>query len=167
MKKATMVALGLLLAGGLTGCAGNGDRDPSVAVADGGTGALASASVDPVQYSKCMRENGMDWFPTVVSADTKVDIPDGVDKEKLDAALSKCREYGTGAGSGQAPPVNAANQEKQLQYSKCMRENGLPDFPDPPADGSGISLGKAGVDKDSATFKAAQAKCQDLLPGSD
>jgi hypothetical protein len=43
-----------------------------------------------------------------------------------------------------------------------MRSNGVPNFPDPDASG-GFQLG-GGIDPASPAFKAAQAKCQKLLP---
>ena len=44
-----------------------------------------------------------------------------------------------------------------------MRSSGVPNFPDPSADG-GFRL-SAGTDPSSPAFQAAQAKCQKLLPG--
>ena len=43
-----------------------------------------------------------------------------------------------------------------------MRSNGVPNFPDPNASG-GFRLGP-GIDPSSPVFKAAQARCQKLLP---
>ncbi|MGH2972824.1 MAG: hypothetical protein ACRDNM_03930 [Gaiellaceae bacterium] len=52
-----------------------------------------------------------------------------------------------------------------LAYSKCMRANGVPAFPDPsPGGGFEFQTG-AGIDPSSPAFKAAQAKCMKLLPG--
>ncbi len=50
-----------------------------------------------------------------------------------------------------------------LKYSECMRAHGVPNFPDPSANGS-FQLA-AGIDPASPAFKAAQAKCQKLVPG--
>jgi hypothetical protein len=47
-----------------------------------------------------------------------------------------------------------------------MRENGVPDFPDPQADGGiRIQAGPGtGIDPDSQAFKDAQAKCEQYMP---
>jgi hypothetical protein len=48
-------------------------------------------------------------------------------------------------------------------FSRCMRSHGVPSFPDPDSDG-GIEMGpNSGIDPDSAKFKAAERKCQELL----
>ena len=53
-----------------------------------------------------------------------------------------------------------------LAFSKCMREHGVSNFPDPTASGRGItlSIGGAGVNPGSPAFHAAQQSCHDLLP---
>jgi hypothetical protein len=52
------------------------------------------------------------------------------------------------------------------QIAKCKRENGIPNVPDPQPDG-GISIDKRlGIDPESATFKAAEKKCEQYLPKS-
>jgi hypothetical protein len=59
---------------------------------------------------------------------------------------------------GSAPSYGNA-----LAYAECMRSHGVPEFPDPNANGT-IQLG-SGVDPSSPTFASAQAHCQKLLPG--
>jgi hypothetical protein len=55
-----------------------------------------------------------------------------------------------------AGPASAAG----LEYAKCMRSHGVPDFPDPNASG-GFELGP-GINPQSPTFQSAQAMCQRL-----
>jgi hypothetical protein len=47
-------------------------------------------------------------------------------------------------------------------YSKCMRQNGVPDFPDPAADGT-LAL-SGGIDPNSKAFKNADTKCAQYKP---
>lgn len=65
------------------------------------------------------------------------------------------------AGKGSKP---SAEQIKAaaLNYSKCMRTHGIPQFPDPNADG-GISI-DGNVQQNSPQFKAADGACKHLLP---
>jgi hypothetical protein len=53
-----------------------------------------------------------------------------------------------------------------LAFAQCMRENGLPDFPDPKP-GQGISM-KPGssLDPTSAQFKAAESRCKQYAPAN-
>lgn len=49
-----------------------------------------------------------------------------------------------------------------IAYAKCIRSHGVPSFPDPnPGAGMHVSAGT----ESSPAFKAAQAKCQKLMPG--
>jgi hypothetical protein len=53
-----------------------------------------------------------------------------------------------------------------LAYSQCMRSHGVPNFPDPDANG-GLRLQAGpgtGIDPNSPTFKAAQQACESLQP---
>jgi hypothetical protein len=50
-----------------------------------------------------------------------------------------------------------------LAFSRCMRANGVPNFPDP-SPGGAFQVG-TGVDPSSPGFRAAQSKCRKLLPG--
>lgn len=60
--------------------------------------------------------------------------------------------------SAAAPP---ADMEKQVEYARCIRANGYPEFPDPGPDGRmQIRLDP----KNGAKFEAAQRACRDKLP---
>jgi hypothetical protein len=56
-------------------------------------------------------------------------------------------------------------QDAQLAYSQCMRENGVTKFPDPTSDGGLMIKADSGIDPESSTFKAADEKCQSHLKG--
>lgn len=164
MRKATILAAALLLAGAMAGCTKSTQGDPAVATAQSrGANPIASVSSgsDPVQFARCMREHGMTWFADP-GENVNASPPANVDENKLDAARQACREYAGGGPAG--PSLDPAVREKLLQHSKCMRENGFPDFPDLPSDGSGTSLGELGIDPKSPAYQAAQKKCQRLMP---
>jgi hypothetical protein len=61
--------------------------------------------------------------------------------------------------SAAAPSSSAALYKDELKYTECMRAHGVPNFPDPSADG-GFRIG-AGFDPSST----ASAACQKLVPG--
>jgi mannose-6-phosphate isomerase-like protein (cupin superfamily) len=67
-----------------------------------------------------------------------------------------------GSGSQNNPDLDAL-----VDFSACMRQHGLPNFPDPKAGGGGYSLSfgsENGIDPHSAQFKNAQQTCKKLLP---
>jgi hypothetical protein len=72
---------------------------------------------------------------------------------------------------GSASPAPSEDPYQQmLAYSQCMRQHGVPKFPDPVSNGNGgggfqIQAGPGtGIDPNSATFQTAQEACQSLMP---
>jgi hypothetical protein len=71
---------------------------------------------------------------------------------------------GVSTGAGPAAPDSGSPQVAALAFAGCMRTNGVPDFPDPSANGGFLFRKGDGVDPSSPVFKAAQAKCKKFLP---
>jgi hypothetical protein len=75
------------------------------------------------------------------------------------------------ASAGGHPTASASasgglsDQDKALKYAQCMRENGVPNFPDPKAnDGGGINV-TLPDGTDPAKADAAMKVCKQYLPG--
>lgn len=70
----------------------------------------------------------------------------------------------TSSRAASAPPTSqAALVADALIYAKCMRRNGVPNFPDPDS-GGGFTL-PASINPSSAAFTAARATCGKVEPG--
>jgi len=71
------------------------------------------------------------------------------------------------AGSASTTAQAAGSAEGDpLAFAKCMRENGLPDFPDPkPGQGIEMKPGSS-LDPTSAQFKAAESRCKQYAPSN-
>jgi hypothetical protein len=72
-------------------------------------------------------------------------------------------------GAAAAKPSPTPDPYKQaLKFSQCMREHGVPDFPDPQssADGNAIQVNGNGatLDPSSSQFQAAQQACNKYSP---
>jgi hypothetical protein len=66
--------------------------------------------------------------------------------------------------SHKAPAASgAAPFQQALDYAKCMRANGVPDFPDPQAQGNGVQQ-DVGKNLDPAAVTKAQEACRDKMP---
>jgi hypothetical protein len=185
MRIRTGLVLGLLLALSVAGCGDKGGGAKKVATAGNGAKASSSAKAsngpfDPTKYAQCMRENGVPDFPDPeVDADGRIrmSMPQGVDgqqldKTVLDAATAKCKQYMP--NGGEPPQLDAKQLEQQRKYAQCMRENGLPNFPDPEANG-GIRIqgnsgdnnaDNSGMNPDDPTFKAAEKACEKYQGGA-
>ncbi|MFE6838752.1 hypothetical protein ACFVFI_28420 [Streptomyces sp. NPDC057705] len=143
-----------------TACGGSGGDDGGSA-APSASKSAAGDKKSTLAYAKCMRENGVADFPDP-NAQGLLDIDGSVDMKstQAQAADKKCKEL--------LPAVNASPpagvQEASLAYSKCMRANGVPKFPDPNAEG-GLDIDGAtlGVDPQGPVFKAADKTCQPIL----
>jgi predicted small secreted protein len=164
----------------MAGCAGDSGGGEDVATA-GGT-ASASAEADDEQsgdtaeqmrrFASCMRENGIDMPDPETDGEGRVlmrgpgDGEGGAspDREKFQAAQQKCKQYLP--NGGEPPKMNPEDVEKARQFAKCMRENGVPNFPDPQPDGGmRIEAGPdSGIDPQSQEFKDAHAKCEQYMP---
>jgi len=63
-----------------------------------------------------------------------------------------------------AAPAQGQLQDEALKYSRCMRANGVPAFPDPSPGGGFEFSPSSGVDPSSPAFRAAQARCRAFMP---
>ena len=87
-------------------------------------------------------------------------LPEGVSRTKFQEALKKCG----GGNFGGRRNFNSATAKAALtKYSQCMRENGV-NLPPPNTTGKGPVFDTSGLDRTSATFTAAEKKCEGDLP---
>lgn len=169
MRRQTLAALALVpgLVLGLQACGGDGGGAGGSATAKG-----ASDDAKLREFAQCMRKNGVDMPDP---KDGKVEIrasaePGGPgagpkDDSEMEAAQKKCAHLMPNGGKPRKPkPEEIA---KMRAFSKCMRDHGVGEFPDPKPDGT--MLLKAGpgtgIDPESTEFKAAQKACDKLQPG--
>jgi hypothetical protein len=117
-----------------------------------------------------MRDNGLPSFPDpVAQADGsfRLQRPPGVSPSALDDALESCKSEAKALGidSGSAAPDTGA-QDQLLELSRCMRANGIPEFPDPKP-GSDVLSGLHGLfedfDLDSPRVAKALQSCQSIV----
>ena len=101
--------------------------------------------------------------PRVVHVEGPGDGPDvQVDPavaEEFRAALQACEEF--------APKPDTtvpADPAELVPFAQCMRENGLPGFPDPTERGIELSQGDEQVRPGDPAFDAAEKACRALLP---
>jgi hypothetical protein len=139
------------------------------ACAQGGGAGIAtnSAPVDPqgagVLYAQCMRDNGVTDFPDPNADGSFALGHDEFDRDDptFQAAMEECRDLAPG-GEHQNTG-DPATVEQMREFSQCMRDNGLPDFPDPDADGRLRGIGHE--DDGDPQYQAAMETCREKLPG--
>jgi hypothetical protein len=155
----TVLALILLLA--VSGCGKSAD-EPQVASA--GSSVPAAATVDdPEQaYGDCLREAGVTMLPDV-DGHPQMD-KEATPESTVEAAMEECRLLAPSATAGEA--ISAADLEQRRLFSSCVRDNGVPDYPDPdPQTGEpALSEELAMRLKGDPAFNRAQEACRDTLP---
>ena len=119
-----------------------GSKAPA-ATGSGNAGANSSAANldldEGVKFSQCMRSNGVSDFPDPnASGQLTIDAianGSGVDTNTpaFQQALSACKDLEPPGFTG--TERTAQQQEAGLNFAQCIRDDGVPDFPDPTPDG--------------------------------
>jgi hypothetical protein len=165
MRRALLLVLLLSLAGCAADPGGDGVATAGGKPTGGASNAPAAADGDGLKFAQCMRENGMTWFsdPEPGQRGVRISVPQGQDKAKVDAAVETCKEFLP--NGGEPPKMDPAALEQARQMSKCMRENGVPNFPDPGPDGEiKIDGNKLGTGPGEPDFEAAEKACARFQP---
>jgi hypothetical protein len=147
----------------------------ALAACGGGGGASAPATTGSsnfdkaLAFTKCMRSHGVPDYPdpnsngVFVQSNGSSSLSES--QSVVNAAFQACHHL-MPSGGGPAGLTQGQKQQMEqqsLKFVKCMRAHGLPDMPDPAADGQ-ISL-PTGMKGNSPQVKAAQRACQSLQPG--
>ena len=78
-----------------------------------------------------------------------------------------CSNAAAQTGTGRSGGSTTTNRDEAVKFAKCMRANGVREFPDPNASGEltidGIANGSS-LDPSTAAFKQAISACRDLEP---
>lgn len=169
MNRTTLTVLGGALLLALAGCAPG--QDEGIASAGGTSSAEREAAQvsdeeQAREFAECMREHGIDLPDPRPDGNGGFDWGVGAAGIELDdpafrEALAACRDELPGGGREflDDPQVQAQLRE----FAQCMRDNGMPDFPDPDPEG-GFGGAFAEMDRDSPGFQQAMAACRDKLP---
>jgi hypothetical protein len=179
--------LGLALT--LAGCGGSSSSTPGVAhvgtTSDsnpaGGSGggtprsgetlsgeSVASAQRKMVKFAQCMRTHGEPQFPEPSEGAIRIQNHNGSgpnpESSQWKAAEKACSKYAP-ANVAPSPAQQKARQEQALKFSDCMRQHGVPNFPDPKfSSGGGVSMNLKGIDPSAPQFQAAAKACQSNSP---
>jgi hypothetical protein len=114
-----------------------------------------------------MRSHGVPDYPDPNSKGEFITTPGSPSPKEphsvVRAALQACRHLWPAGGPGSLTAAQKQQrQQRALKFVQCLRAHGLPDIPDPGANGS-IRLSTGMVN--SPRLKAAQRSCRSLRPG--
>lgn len=124
-----------------------------------------------LEFARCMRENGVPSFPDPTARPDGTfgfERPQGVPTSVLEDALESCQAEARaiGLGAGPSGQDDTAVRDGLLQFSRCMRDNGVSEFPDPKP-GSDLISGLhglfEGIDQEAPRVQQAIQACQFIL----
>ena len=147
--------------------------DPTSTTSTKTPDALAGDESRIMEFSQCMRDNGVAEFPdAVVSEDGAIDFGgfeqfDEFDQDDMEAAFDVCvdRLEGLSFGPGGANFDFTEIQDTLLEFAQCMRDNGF-DLPDPDFSNFDLAggVGPFGeIDPTEPDFEEALEACQDIF----
>jgi hypothetical protein len=135
--------------------------------APAGTGSSTAAThAKAMKFARCMRANGVSEFPDPdASGALTIDaIANGSSLDTNSAAfkqaLGACKDLEPAGFMGQKR--SAQQQQAALKFAQCIRDNGVPDFPDPTPDGPLIDTNRipsAASSGGMSILHAAMQKC--------
>jgi hypothetical protein len=151
------VAAAALIVVLVTACSSSSGDEAAPAADQASTAGLEQAR----KFAQCIRENGVPDFPDPDPNGRFSEGDHDQDDPALRAAQEKCRALAPGGEhENLGDPAFVAQMR---EFSQCMRDNGLPDFPDPDSDGR--LRGRTHELQGDPQFQAARETCSGKLPG--
>lgn len=116
-----------------------GSSAPAQTGSSGGSDNTAANSQKAVKFAQCMRSNGVSKFPDP-GPSGRFTIDAVANGSSLDPsapafkqAISACKDLEPAGFTGSKRSTR--QQEAAIKFAQCIRANGVPDFPDPTANG--------------------------------
>jgi hypothetical protein len=143
MRILYLATAAVLVTGGATACGSGGSGS---AVSSSPTLGTAAKEAKARQFVECARKNGVpNVADPTVNADGDIDIspPPGLTKQSpiVQKVLKICGTYLDGVLTHENDD-SSADYDKALKLAACIRQHGVPNFPDPspPTSGGGAKV---------------------------
>ena len=114
-------------------------------------------------YAQCMRDNGYAEFPDPTPGEGMRFLITPGSAARFEKAAAVCRDLAPAGMRDEG--VTPEQLEGLLKLAQCVREHGVPNFPDPSADG-GFDVGKVSTGPDDPKLRAAMDACRGLSGGA-
>jgi hypothetical protein len=162
-----LAALALTVMAALISACGSGASAQTGTGSTASNGALANAQKG-VKFAQCMRRNGVSKFPDP-GASGKLTIDAVANGSSLDTstptftqAISACKDLEPAGFMG--TKRSSQQQSAALRFARCIRDNGVKDFPDPLPNGPLVDTNRIPSSSEPggmSLLDAAMRKCSD------
>jgi hypothetical protein len=153
----------------ISGCGSGAPAASGTANSSGGASNTTAAVQKGVKFSECMRSNGVPTFPDP-SASGTFTIDEVANGTSLDTtsptftqAIGACKSLEPAGFEGGTRSTQ--QQSAALEFARCIRANGVSDFPDPAAGQPLVDTNRipsASTSSGMSILKAAMQKCRDV-----
>lgn len=147
-----LIAVPALLALPLAACGSPGSSSSAAPAASASSGSQSGTAA----FAQCVRSHGVPDMPDPQNGHFIMNSA-VQSNPNLQSALQAC-EHLLGAGGLGSGPNNPAG----LNFAHCMQTHGVPQFPDPAANGA---INVPSSVRNSAQFPKAEQECQSSLQG--
>lgn len=155
---------------GIAGCGSDGAAPSKSSSASSATMSDEQILTVGREFAQCMRDHGISvGEPTVDQGRLKVPFAtpaqQGAPPPKPETPAT-CQSIlnRLPRSAMEDPPVTAEDIDKLEKFSQCVRQNGIPEWPDPKSDGH-FALGGTSIDLKSDAFQTAKKACQQHYDG--
>jgi hypothetical protein len=131
-----------------------------------------SPTSQPLAFSRCMRSSGVTSFPDPNSSGVwpKSQVELAAASTRFDAATHACGHLLPDGGPGVSPSQSVLQQIQydMAKFARCMRSNGVPNWPDPTVDRGRAAFDPeaAGIDANAPQINAEVHACERVFPAS-
>jgi hypothetical protein len=156
---AALALLAVIVAGCGSASAGGGNHGNST----------STARDKAVKFAECMRNNGVGGFPDP-NASGRLTIDAVANGSSIDTnsatfkrAMSACNDLEPPGFTG--PQVTPQLRTARLAFAQCVRDHGMPDFPDPTPNGPLVDTNRipsANTPAGMSALHAAMSKCAEF-----
>jgi len=156
------VVLAVLLTAGLATAGCEDPPRPGVATAGGAPTASARAETYAdrmLVWAQCMREHGVDMADPEPDGNVNLADPRSKVKPAVQKAVEACQPLRPPGELQPLPTLPPEQIEGARRYAQCMRDNGVPEFPDPDENGYFTRDMDPSIDQAGPTFQGAFRKC--------
>jgi hypothetical protein len=98
----------------------------------GSSTGTSSTYAQGVKYSDCMRSHGVRNYPDPATGGGSPQPTSEINQQSpaYQSAHKACAHLHAGSGSSTPTQIPAAQRAGMIAYARCIREHGVPNFPD-------------------------------------